>query len=286
MNKAPPEARLGEIAASPARFLGAEDAAVFDRFVVPQYMSLFAEPLLDLIVPTEDARVCHLQCRTGYPDRQLLQKLPNAHVYGCDTSEHAILLARAKAKAIPGFVHDYRVIDAFATPFPAGAFSHGMTLHPLAAPAERRLMLEELARIVAPRGQALVAMPLRGSFIEIADLLRECALKNELTELTNAVEAAVQLRPTGELFKRELEAVGFEYVEVDVRPHTLRFNSGQKLFDDPATRLMLLPEFRVNLHMPDDRPFAYVREAIDKYWSDAELELTVNVGVVAGRRRA
>ena len=33
-------------------------------------------------------------------------------------------------------------------------------------------------------------MPLRGSFAEIADVLRECALKNELTDLANTVEAA------------------------------------------------------------------------------------------------
>ena len=285
MKSTPPEARPYEISALPARFLGADDAAVFETFVVPHYLSLFAERLVDMIAAGRDARVCHLQCRTGYPDRLLLQKLPNAHVYGCDNSEHAIELARAKAKAIPGFTADYRVIEGQTTPFPDGAFSHGFTLHPLAAPAERRRLLEELARIVAPRGQALVAMPLRGSFIEIADLLRECALKNELTELTNAVEAAVQLRPTDELFQSELESVGFEYVDVDVRTRTLRFDSGRQLFEDPATRLMLLPEFRVNLHMPDDRPFSYVREAIDKYWSDGTFELTVNVGVVSGRRR-
>ena len=285
MKSTPPEARQGEIACSPARFLGPEDAAVFETFVVPSYLSLFAEPLVDTIAPGREARVCHLQCRTGYPDRLLLEKLPNAHIYGCDNSEHAIQLARAKAKTLPGFVSDYRVIEGQTTPFPAGAFSHGFTMHPLAAPAERRRLLEELARIVAPRGQALVAMPLRGSFVEIADLLRECALKNELTDLTNAVEAAVQLRPTDDLFKRELEEVGFEFVEVDVRSRTLRFESGRQLFEDPATRLMLLPEFRVNLNMPDDSPFSYVREAIDKYWSDGMFELTVNVGVVSGRRK-
>jgi SAM-dependent methyltransferase len=239
-----------------------------------------------MIARGPDARVCHLQCRTGYPDRQLLERLPNAHVYGCDNSVHAIELAKAKATTIPGFVSDYRVIEGQTTPFPAGAFSHAITLHPLAVPAERRLLLEELARIVAPRGQALVAMPLRGSFIEIADLLRECALKNEMTSLTNAVEAAVQLRPTDELFKRELESVGFEFVDVDMRTRTLRFDSGRALFEDPMTRLMLLPEFRVNLGMTDDRPFTYVREAIDKYWSDGQFELTVNVGVVSGRRKA
>jgi SAM-dependent methyltransferase len=280
------EARGSDIAASPARFLGPEDAAIFETFVVPHYLSLFAERLVEMIVPGRDARVCHLQCRTGYPDRLLLERLPNAHVYGCDNSEHAIELARAKAKTLAGFVSDYRVIEGQTTPFPAGAFSHGFTMHPLSAPAERRMLLEELARIVAPRGQALVAMPLRGSFAEIADLLRECALKNELTDLINAVEAAMQLRPTDDLFKRELEAVGFDHVDVDLRTRTLKFESGRQLFEDPATRLMLLPEFRVNLHMNDDRPFSYVREAIDKYWSDGMFELTVNVGVVSGRRKA
>jgi SAM-dependent methyltransferase len=280
-----PEAR-GDVAASPARFLGPEDTAVFETFVVPQYLSLFAERLIEMVVPGHDARVCHLQCRTGYPDRLLLEKLPNAHIYGCDNSEHAIELARAKAKTLRGVVSDYRVIVGQTTPFPAGAFSHGFTMHPLSAPAERRLLLEELARIVAPRGQALVAMPLRGSFSEIADLLRECALKNERTELVNAVEAAMQLRPTDDLFKRELEAAGFDHVDVDLRTRTLRFESGRELFEDPATRLMLLPDFRANLHMNDDRAFSYVREAIDKYWSDGTFELTVNVGVVSGRRKA
>ena len=183
-----------------------------------------------------------------------------------------------------GFIGDYRTVDGYPLPFPPGAFSHAFTLHPLAAPAERTALFTELARVVAPRGQALVAMPLRGSFVEIADLLRECALKNELTNLTEAVEAAVQLRPTDDLLARELEAVGFEYVEVDLRTRILRFDSGRDFFENPVTRLMLLPEFRVNLGMEVEGAFSYVRDAIDKYWSDGTFELTVVVGVVSGRR--
>jgi SAM-dependent methyltransferase len=290
--KSSPPPGMGEISTLPARRLGPEDAAIFETYVVPRYLSLFGERLIEMVVPGRDARVCHVYCRTGYPDNALTTKLPNADIYGCDVSAPAIELAKAKGAALPkkgdavGF--DYRVIEALPLPFPAGAFSHAFTLHPLAAPEERKQLLEELARIVAPRGQALVAMPVRGSFVEVADLLRECALKHELTELTNAVEAAVQLRPTDELFASELSAVGFEYVDVDVQPRTLRFDGGRGFFEDPVTRLMLLPEFRVNLAMGDevDKPFAYVREAIDKYWSDATFELTVNVGVVSGRRKS
>jgi SAM-dependent methyltransferase len=282
--KPAPEAK-GKRALSPAQLRTRDDAAAFDAYVAPGYLSLFTERLVPMIVAGPDARVCHLQCRTGFPDRLLLERLPGAEIYGCDTSEHALALARANAAKVEGFVADYRVVEGVTTPFPAGAFSHALTLHPLALPSERGALLAELGRIVAPRGQALVATPLRGSFQELADLLRECALKNELTDLTNAVEASSLMLPTEDSIKRELDAAGFEYVEADLRTRTLRFESGQELFEDPAVRLLLLPELRLNLGMADDRPFLYVRDAIDKYWSDGEFELTVKVGVVAGRRK-
>ena len=151
--------------------------------------------------------------------------------------------------------------------------------------------MAELGRLVAPRGQALVATSLRSSFFEVFDLLRECALKHERPDLEKAVDAASQLRPTEESLKTELEGAGFDQVDVDIRTRTLRFEGGHRFFEDPITRLMLLPEWRADLGpaaIPTKGldPFAYVADAIDKYWSDATFELTVNVGVVQGRKRA
>ncbi|MCL2777607.1 MAG: class I SAM-dependent methyltransferase [Polyangiaceae bacterium] len=267
--------------------LGSANAAIFEMFIVPQYLSYFGYPLLEMLAPSLDARVCHVQCRTGYPDRAMLDKLPGAHVYGCDGSEHAIEFARAKAMTVAGFMAEYCVVEGTSLPFPAAAFSHALTLHPFVLPTKRKSMLEEMARVVAPRGQALVAMPLRGSFDEVADLLRECALRNESTDLANAVEAAVKLRPTEDLFARELEAVGFEHVQIDVQTHTFRFRSGRGFLEDPITRMIVLPEFAEALAMDDvTGPFAYVRDAIDKYWSDSTFELTVNVGAASGRRKS
>ena len=278
-----------------ARHLGHEEAAIFETFVVPRYLSMFGEQLLRMLVPGRDARVCHVHCQTGYPDRLLLDRLPNAHVHGCDASPWAIELARAKAAALvksdEGVVFDYRVADALPLAFPPGAFSHAFTIHPLAAPQERRALLEELARIVAPRGQALIALPLRGSFVELADLLRECALKHELTDLTSAVEAATQLRPTDELLEGELEAAGFEYVDIDVRSQRLEFAGGRAFLEDPITRLVVIPELRVSGVVDDPSrraidPLSYVRDAIDKYWSGNTFAMTVNVAVASGRRKA
>lgn len=274
-----------EVLGSPARRLGPGDAALYDTFVVPSYVHLFGDAVLAMIAAGRDARVCHVGCRTGYPMSELLEKLPNAHVFGCDPSEPAIRLARARAATVPGLVADFRQVDAFPLPFPDHAFSHAFTVHPLAAPTERKKLLRELVRIVAPRGQVLIALPLRGSFVEIADLLREYALRVESTELGNAVEAAVQLRPADDGFADELRDAGLDYVNVEARTRTLRYPTARALFDDPTFRVLLLPEFAINLGLANlDAPMEYVREAIDKYWSGTEFELTVHVGCASGRK--
>ena len=156
--------------------LGPSEAAIFETFVVPRYLSLFGDLALEMVAEGPDAQVVHLYCRTGYPDRGMLAKLPGAHFYGIDPSPHAIELARAKAQTMPGMVANYRVAE-IPVPLTDGAFSHGYSLHPLVVPEERRRLFAEFARLIAPSGQVLVAMPMRGSYLEIADLLREYALK-------------------------------------------------------------------------------------------------------------
>ncbi|MBL8608557.1 MAG: methyltransferase domain-containing protein [Myxococcales bacterium] len=270
-----------------AREMSASEVAVFETFVVPRYLSLFGERLLDQLVLGSDAQVVHLHCRTGYPDRAVVSLLADAHVYGVDASPAALELARVKATQKTGMVSEYKLFEGYPTEFPNAAFSHGISLHPLAAPRERERLLAELARLVAPAGQMLLALPLRGSFQEIADLIREYALKHEANDVTAAVEAAALVRPTPETLTAEAEKAGFEFVDVDVKPCTLKFQSGRDFFDDPITRLMLLPEFRLNLGLADfGAVMDYVRLAIDKYWSRSTFELGVQVGCVTGRRKS
>jgi SAM-dependent methyltransferase len=286
-------------ASPPATIRGHEETAIFETFVVPRYLSFFGERVLHKMVVGRDPRVMHLGCGTGYPDRELIAKLPTAHVHGVDPSKHNIELARAKALALvreqAGIAFDYRVIEQLPTSFPSAVFSHAFTLQAPSSPETRGQLMTELGRLVAPRGQALVASPLRGSFFEVFDLLRECALKHERPELGAAVDAAAARRPSEESIKSELEAVGFDHVDVDIRTRKLRFEGGRRFIEDPITRLVLLPELRADLGAAaspmnagrnSSDPFDYVRDAIDKYWSDTTFELTVHVGVAQGRRRA
>jgi SAM-dependent methyltransferase len=241
--------------------------------------------VLETIVESEQARVVHLHCRTGYPDRGVVLKLPGAHIVGIDSSPAALQLARAKAATMPDMVAEYRVVEKLPTPLPASAFSHALTMHPVASPEEREQLLTELARLLAPHGQLLFAMPLRGSFQEIADLLREYALKYDDINVSQAVEHATLARPTVDELMAQVQKAGFEFVDVDLRPASVPFRNGRDFFEDPIARLLVLPELMLHYGLDDgDSSLSYVREAIDKYWSDGTFELTLNVGCASGRR--
>jgi SAM-dependent methyltransferase len=280
------DARSPPLAVAAPWRLGPAEAAIFETFVVPRYLSLFGEVALELIAEGEDAQVVHLHCRTGYPDRGLAIRLPGAYIVGLDASSAALELARAKAATMPGMVSDYRLVDEIPTPLPAAAFSHALTVLPPAGAEDRSSLLAESARLLAPHGQALLATPLRGSFQEIFDLLREYALKYDDAVVADAVERAVPGWPTEEALSNELTEAGFDYVDVSARPSTLRFQGGRDFFEDPIARLAILPEVRSSLGLGEagDRALVYVREAIDKYWGGRSFELSVNVGCAAGRR--
>lgn len=267
--------------------LGPADAAVFETFVVPRYLSLYGELALEMMADGDDAQVVHLHCRTGYPDRGIVTKLRGAYVVGVDASPAALALARAKAATMPEMVSQYHLADELPTPLPASAFSHALELHGSADVAARRRVIAECTRLLAIHGQAIIAMPTRGSFQEIGDLLREYALKHDDPGLGQAVDKAALARPTIEMLTSELQQAGFDFVEGLSRPAVLHFRSGRDFFEDPIARLVIVPELDTELELDDPAaPLSYVRDAIDKYWSDGEFELTVNVGCATGRRES
>lgn len=266
------------------------DAAIFETFVNPRYLRHFGELLLDMVSPPAnpgDAIVAHFGCRTGFPERLLVEQLGPMRLVGTDPSLAALELARAKAAAIPDLSADYRLFEGFPAPLPDQSFTHAVVLHPPGRAASRLLFVKDAARVLVPGGQLLLSLPMRGSFGELADLLREHATKFDHKKVSDAVEAAVGLRPTPESLAEEMEALGFVDVDVDFRAVSIPFQSGRDFLEDPTTRLLLLPEWQMNLGLDDASirsAFQYVRDAIDRYWSEGGFELSVVVGCARGHR--
>jgi SAM-dependent methyltransferase len=267
-----------------AEKLSPADAAILETFVVPRYLTRYGELVLDMLVSGSSARVLHVGCRTGYPDLKIYERIDSAEILGIDDSLPALELARHKAAVLGDVQIEYRVAEAFPGELDPGLFTHAVCLHPVLPEAERGELLSALRWLLCSGGQALVALPLRASFQEVADLLREYALKVDDEEFSKDLEASLAERPSLEMLSDEFEAAGFQDVDVEVRSSTLRFESGRAFMEDPVTRLMVLPEVRTWLHGRDPKaPLNYVRDAIDKYWSEGELELTLSVGCASAR---
>ena len=270
--------------------LAPADAAIFETFVVPRYLRHFGELMLEMLAPPAtpgDSVVAHLGCRTGFPERMLVERLGPTRLVGADPSPSALELARAKAAAINDLAADYRLFEGFPSPLPDASFTHAIVLHPPGRASSRVRFAQDAHRVLVPGGQLVLSLPLRGSFAEIADLLREYSVKYDLKSVADAVDGTAVLRPTPEGLGEELEALGFVDVDVDFHAITLPFQSGRDLLEDPTTRLMLLPEWRTNLDLDEttfQAAFAYVREAIDRYWSEGGFELTLHAGCARGFR--
>ncbi|MFZ5894379.1 MAG: class I SAM-dependent methyltransferase [Myxococcota bacterium] len=264
--------------------LTAADSAILESFVLPKYLSRFGDLALDMLVSGPAARVLHVGCRTGFPDLEIYERIENVEILGIDSSPAALERAREKAATAGDTNIEYRYADSLPGDLEPGMFTHALCLHPLLPSSERPELWSALRWLLCAGGQALVALPLRGSFQEIIDLLREYALKYDEAEFARNLEDHVGHCLSLETLSDEFEAAGFDDVDVEVRNFSLSFDSGRSFIEDPVSRLLILPELRSWLDAENlERPLSYVRDAIDKYWSEGKLELTVSVGCASAR---
>lgn len=267
--------------------LSEADAAIFEDSVVPRYLSFFGGLCAEMLLPSHGAQIAHLGCRTGYPDPLVAEKVPKSAIIGVDSSAAALSVARAKATLFAEVQTSYELAESLPTELADQSFTHAYSLHPVCNAEARSALMNEMRRLLVPGGQALLALPLRGSFPEINDMVREFALRQDLTELGKAIDVAAMSRPTIETISEELENAGLTEVDVDVQLIGVSFADGRDFLEDPITRLMVFPELTVLLQVDKEimEPcLRYVHEAISKYWSEGVFELTVNVGCASARK--
>jgi SAM-dependent methyltransferase len=262
---------------------------LFDSAVVPRYLSFFASLAVQMLLPFSPARLAHLGCRVGFPHLEIAERFPECEIIGADPSEAAIEIAREKAEGVPSARLVYEAATGLASAMEPGSFTHALGIHPMGGPEERTRLLADLDRLLLPGGQAVISLPVRGSFPEVSDMLREFALRQDLPELGKAIDTATANRPTIETLSEELESAGLTDIDVDVSLIAISFDSGKELIEDPIWRLMVLPDMAAIL--PAEvavlaAAFKYVEDAIQKYWSEGVLELTINVGCASGRKPA
>jgi ubiquinone/menaquinone biosynthesis C-methylase UbiE len=263
-----------------------EQALAYDAAFVPRFAQRFGERLLLALDLPPRANVLDLVCRTGYPAVQVLDRVRDGRVIALDQDGRFLELARARAGTDLG----RRIFFKQGSPTSLG-FSDEIFTNVIGnlidrVTGDRAAVLAESARVLRPGGQLALTLPLRGSFLEVIDLLREIALRHDLGRLAERVEQYVQTMPTVESLRAEFEARGFERVSVDAWEFSLDYASSGDLLGDPLVQAAALPEWRSCAEATDhpDEVLAELRRCIDTYFEGRRFMLTVVGGCAVGQR--
>lgn len=258
------------------------DVAAYDHDAVPRYVRFFDALAAGWLVPAEGgSRVVSFACRTGAAHTQLAERLGSDDaLVGLDSSEPAIWAARLRDAPV-GVSIAYEHAQGTPTNLDAGSFTHAVAVHPLGSPAARTALFAEMRRVLGPGGQAVVALPLRGSFTDLIELCREFSLKHDKPAVAVAADKAATSRASLETLGEDLEAAGFVEVDVQVELLAIPFETGKDFARSAVAQLVVGPDLADLLDLDpvlSARAVAYAIEAIAKYWSASQFELSVNVG--------
>ena len=266
--------------------LTAVEAAIYESPVVPRYLQAFGASAVPMLIPHTPAILAHLACRTGYPASAIGRHLSACSLTGVDVSQAALDLARTKASLLSGVSAEYLLAERFPTPLGAQRYTHTLHLHPLGRAGDYGGVFAEHHRLLTPGGQMVVSLPLRGSFPEVYDMLREYALRSDKPHFGEAVDAAAASRPNPETLSEQLERAGFGDVDVALELVTIPFDNGRDFLEDPISRLVVGPDIRGSIaaEAEVEGAIGYATDAISKYWSEIRFELTVNIGSVSARK--
>lgn len=261
--------------------------AQYDAVVWTRYARMFGELTLRALALPQQASVLDLSIRTGILAEEVLRSLPDASVMGLDSEEIFLDAARQRNADDDGrrlFVGRQESLDHLA--FNEGAFTNVMGSLIDRATSDRHTLFSECFRVLRPHGQLVLTQPLRGSFMEILDMLREVATKYDAVQLTERIEQYAQSLPTAEQWVSEAEQYGFADVAIDEDSLVLGYSSGTDVLGDPALHHAALPECQWCAEAtPDPMAVLYqVQHAIDTYYRGRVFELTVHAGCLSARK--
>ena len=260
-----------------------EDVSLFHTRAAPRCRELFEERFLEPLTLEDDAVVLHLGCRTGFLDQELFERAGASALVGVDTSPEAIALASAAPAVAEGRFAYYA--SSLPTQLPDASFSHVVSFYSLALQGDGwNALVDEAARLLKPGGQLLLAMPLRGSFVELLDLLREFSDASGDPSLRETVDSLAAGRPGIEQATEFLEDAGFYDVDVTMYRLRLEFGSGHELLDDGLWSLLLAPHLGALAADASAEAVAHLRLALSRYWDASPFELTINLGYASARR--
>lgn len=183
-------------------------------------LGMYSQAALDRVAVGPGDRVLDVACGPGTLAVRAAER--GAEVLGVDLSPELIGILERRAEArdldtLEGRVMDGQALDLEPESFDAGFSMFGLMLFP-----DRAAGLEELHRVLRPDARVLISAWAHPSEIEWFSLFGE-AIETALPDLPPSPDPPFLELADPERFRQELEAAGFE--EVEVEPVELLFEA-------------------------------------------------------------
>lgn len=258
------------------------DARLVDAVVAPRYDARFARGILDALPHGDRLTVLELGCRTGHLASAILRRVgANGRVIAVDSDEGLVDLARRRGFADVGRRLFFKVEGPEALSFGDEVFDVVVGNLVWEGLDEPQRALREARRVLIPGGPLHLTTPLRGSFAEVHDMMRELARAEHDGLLAAAVDAQDRAYPTAASWREELRAAGFVEVEVVETEWRLSFESAAALFADSMLRVVAVPGWARLLR--DEARLREIERRLDIYMGGGPLSLTVCGGRALAR---
>jgi ubiquinone/menaquinone biosynthesis C-methylase UbiE len=261
-------------------------ARVYDAEVGPVFGQRFAEMILSAIEVRPGARVVEVGCATGALTVELARRFDGRSRLTAVDEAPLVAQARGKLAGEPTGRVSFVVGSPAPLALPDGSADVAVSNLAAADFGDPGRAVRELARVLAPGGQALVTAPLRGTWGEFLDIYRDVLLENGTAESIAALDEHVASLPDGAAAAGWLEAAGLVDVELTVRRWEILFKSAREFFFAPLVELGPLSRWKRIAGRGEDMQdvFFFTKEAIDTYFHGRAFPVTIVGAVVRGRK--
>jgi SAM-dependent methyltransferase len=243
--------------------------------------------------PRPATTVLEIGCATGELTLELARRLDEAsQVTALELSAPLAARAQAKIAATPRTRRRVSIVQT-ATPLhptlvlPDSTFDVCVSNLGLADAPEPQRTVSELANMLKPGGALLLTVPLRGTWAELLDILREALRDDHRAEALAALDAYVAAFPEGDTCARWLEEAGLANVEIAVDRWEVLFQSAREFFFAPLIHLGPLSRWKQIAGRGDEMQdiFFFVKQAIDTYFQGRVFSVTIAGACVKGWKK-
>jgi SAM-dependent methyltransferase len=261
-------------------------ARSIDREVAPLWHDRFARMVYRRLPRGADAFTLDVHCGPGRTTFELLERLGDgARVLALEPDPALRNLAKARMR--PEWKGRVYLKDG-ALPDVAGmgAATYDLVLANLVLGDVHGFeeSLRELLRVTKPGGHVMVTLPMAGTWAEVEDLFREVLRDASLKDAARRLRHLAHLRPTGQGIARAVSALGVgpDHFVIEQERSALVFASGREFLFSPVIEHGPLRLWKAILgnHDKPQEPFWKLKEAIDAYYADSVLSVTVVLGLL------